>query len=199
MTELCHVDGPERLEGSTADAAVPSDHQTVPTATNPAGPPSRKRQRSPSSQNAVAQIVDSTLPDQHRTSLLGSRAGACPQPGALALGQQQQQQQQQWQPQQKQHRFTEAVSPACGQAHKGVTGMTCGGQHAGHTSSAVPVGVCNAVQTSAVAAELRGADSNQSRQQLQRPVLASLPSNQLCSADPAGTVLSPTPADDKLT
>lgn len=111
--------------------------------------------------------------------MTGNSAG--PQQGRLACGQQQLQQQQ--------HCFIDAATPACRQAHDGASGMTCGSKHAGHASSAVPADVCNAVRTSAAAAELGSADANQPKQQLQRPVLASLPSNQLSSVDAAGTVL----------
>ncbi|KAL3146694.1 hypothetical protein ABBQ32_000919 [Trebouxia sp. C0010 RCD-2024] len=180
------TDGPEqirRFEGSTADATAAvsrrPDNQPAPTATNLAGPSSRKRQRSSSNPNATAQPVDSALPHRQRQVLTGNSAG--PQQGRLACGQQQLQQQQ--------HCFIDAATPACRQAHDGASGMTCGSKHAGHASSAVPADVCNAVRTSAAAAELGSADANQPKQQLQRPVLASLPSNQLSSVDAAGTVL----------
>lgn len=67
--------------------------------------------------------------------------------------------------------------------------MTCGSKLAGHTSSTVPADRSNAVRTS-VAAELGSADYKHCTEQLQRPVLASLPFNQLSSADTAGTALS---------
>ena len=81
------------------------------------------------------------------------------------------------------------------QLQEGVASMACGSiQGTGHISSVVPSCAFHAVQTDAVVAELENADCNPPREQPQRPVLASLPSNQLLDAATAGTALSSTGA-----
>lgn len=144
-------------------------------ATKASGPVSRKRQRSSSSSNALVQPASSALPDQHGNAVFHAASSTQSQ-GRLAIDQQ------------EQYCLPATSAPVHEQACEGFTGMAGASNPAtGQTSSAAPAGIANAVQTIAMAAEFSTADCNHSKQQLQRPVLASWPSNQLSSAHAAGT------------
>ena len=139
-----------------------SDDQSVSPASNPAGTPSRKRQRRPSSSSVAAQSASSALPNQHSSTMFCGSLGA---------------------------------APACEQAQGEIASMVRERtQETRHKSSGRPACSSNVVQKDAMAAELEYADCSPPRQQLQRHVLASLPSNQLLDVPAATTALSHTGA-----
>ena len=160
-----------------------ADDQPVPTATESAGPSSRKRQRTPNSPDAAAQPASSALPDQHTEVMSCGSSGIDPEQGRFNNDQQQQQQQY----------LTQAAAPAYEEAQEGEADMACGGTYATeHISSVIPACASNAAETDDMAAGVADcdADPSPSGEDPQRPVLASLPSNQLLDAFTAGIALS---------
>lgn len=139
----------------------------------------------PNSPNAAAQPASCGLPDRHTEVMSCGISGVDPEQGRFDNDQPQQQ------------CLAQAAAPTYEEAWEGVSDRACGGTYAPeHISSVKPACGSKAAQTGDIAAGLADCDADRTPPggEPQRPVLASLPSNQLLDASTAGIALSSTGA-----